>query len=124
LKPRLRIDGCLGFRDINAEFAGEMAMLAPFGTGNPRPLFEARGVEVVDGPRRLKERHLKMAFKQNGRVFRAIAWRAVEREQFIMENRASLDLAFSLEHNKYQGNEYLELSVSDVRTARGEEPRG
>ena len=119
LKPRLRIDGCLGFRDINGDFAGEMAMLAPFGTGNPRPLFEARGVEVVDGPRRLKDKHLKMALKQNGRIFRAIAWRAVEREQFITDNRASLDLAFSLEHNRYQGNEYLELSVSDVRaTAR------
>jgi len=117
LKPRLRIDGCLGFRDINGDFAGEMALLAPFGTGNPRPLFEARGVEVVDGPRRLKDKHLKMALKQNGRIFRAIAWRAVEREQFISENRTSLDLAFSLEHNSYQGNEYLELSVSDIKAA-------
>ena len=115
LRPRLRIDGCLGFRDINGDFAGEMALLAPFGVGNPRPLFEATGVEVVDGPRRLKEKHLKMALKQNGRIFRAIAWRAVERERFISENRTSLDLAFSLEHNRYQGNEYLELSVSDVR---------
>ena len=117
LKPRLRIDGSLGFRDINGDFAGEMALLAPFGTGNPRPLFEACGVEVVDGPRRLKDKHLKMALKQNGRVFRAIAWRAVEREQFITENRVSLDLAFSLEHNSYQGNEYLELSVSDVKAS-------
>ena len=98
-------------------------MLAPFGTGNPRPLFEARGVEVVDGPRRLKDRHLKMALKQNGRIFRAIAWRAVEREQFITDNRGSLDLAFSLEHNRYQGNEYLELSVSDVRTTAARAPR-
>ena len=99
-------------------------MLAPFGTGNPRPLFEARGVEVVDGPRRLKDKHLKMALKQNGRIFRAIAWRAVEREQFITENRASLDLAFSLEHNRYQGNEYLELSVSDVRATAAAAARG
>ena len=119
LKPRLRIDGCLGFRDINGDFAGEMALLAPFGIGNPRPLFEATGVEVVDGPRRLKDKHLKMALKQNGRIFRAIAWRAVEREHFITENRTSLDLAFSLEHNRYQGNEYLELSVSDVRARDG-----
>jgi single-stranded-DNA-specific exonuclease len=94
-----------------------MALLAPFGAGNPRPLFEARGVEVVDGPRRLKEKHLKMALKQNGRIFRAIAWRAIEREQFICDNRTSLDLAFSLEHNRYQGDEYLELSVSDMRAA-------
>jgi single-stranded-DNA-specific exonuclease len=122
LKPRLRIDSCLGFRDITGDFAGEMALLAPYGAGNPRPLFEAKGVELIDGPRRLKEKHLKMAFKQNGRVFRAIAWRAVEREQFIADNRTSLDLAFSLEHNTYQGNEYLELSVSDVR-ATGLESR-
>jgi single-stranded-DNA-specific exonuclease len=115
LKPRLRIDGCLGFRDITGDFAGEMAWLAPFGVGNPRPLFEANGVEVVDGPRRLKEKHLKMALKQNGRIFRAIAWRAIEREQFIAENRTSLDLAFSLEHNRYQGDEFLELAVSDFR---------
>jgi hypothetical protein len=38
-----------------------------------------------------------MALKQNGRIFRAIAWRAVEREQFIGENRASLDIALPLE---------------------------
>jgi single-stranded-DNA-specific exonuclease len=117
LKPRLRIDDCLGFRDINGNFAGEMALLAPFGAGNPRPLFEARGVEVVDGPRRLKDKHLKMALKQNGRIFRAVAWRAIEREQFIVDNRSSLDLAFSLEHNSYQGDEYLELSVSDMRVS-------
>ena len=116
LKPRLRIDSCLGFRDITSGFASEMTLLAPFGIGNPRPMFEANGVQVVDGPRRVKERHLKMALKQNGRIFRAIAWRAVEREQFITDNRTSLDLAFSLDHNKYQGNDYLELSVSDFRT--------
>jgi single-stranded-DNA-specific exonuclease len=119
LKPRIRLDGCIGFRDITADFAGQMALLAPFGTGNPRPLFEALGVEVIDGPRRLKDRHLKMALKQNGRIFRAIAWRAVEREQFITDNRTSLDLAFSLEHNNYQGEEFLELSVTDVK-ARSE----
>ena len=115
LKPRIRLDGCIGFRDITADFAGQMALLAPFGTGNPRPLFEALGVEVIDGPRRLKDRHLKMAFKQNGRIFRAIAWRAIEREQFITDNRSSLDLAFSLEHNRYKGDEFLELVISDFR---------
>jgi single-stranded-DNA-specific exonuclease len=118
LKPRLRIDACLGFRDITGEFAGQLTLLAPFGIGNPRPLFEANGVEVVDGPRRLKEKHLKMALKQNGRIFRAIAWRAVEREHFITENRTSLDLAFSLEHNRYQGDEFLELAVSDFRAVQ------
>ena len=72
---------------------------------------------MIDGPRRLKEKHLKMALKQNGRIFRAIAWRAIEREQWVTDNRTSLDLAFSLEHNRYQGDDFLELAVSDFRSA-------
>ena len=31
----------------------------------------------------IKERHLKMAVRQDGRIFRAVAWRAVEREPFV-----------------------------------------
>jgi single-stranded-DNA-specific exonuclease len=119
LKPRLRIDGCLGFRDITGDFAAQMTLLAPFGAGNPKPLFEALGVEVVDGPRRLKDKHLKMALRQNGRMFRAIAWRAIEREQLITDHRTSLDVAFWLEQNNYQGSEFLELSLADVRPAVG-----
>jgi len=118
LKPRLRIDAGLGFRDITGDVAGQLTMLAPFGPGNPRPVFEASGVEVVDGPRRLKEKHLKMALRHDGRVVRAIAWRAAEREQFIHEHRGALDLAFSLEQNTYRGDVFLEISVADVKASR------
>ena len=76
LMPRLRIDGDLSFRSITGGVAAGVAALAPFGAGNPRPVFAARRVEIVDGPRTLKERHLKMALKQDGRIFRAIAWRS------------------------------------------------
>jgi single-stranded-DNA-specific exonuclease len=56
---------------------------------NPRPVFAARGVEIIDGPRKLKERHLKMSLKQEGRIFRAVAWRAAERHDFLGEHRAA-----------------------------------
>ena len=74
-----------------------------------------RGVEIVDGPRTLKERHLKMTFSQEGRRFRAIAWRAAERADFLDQNRAGVNLAFSLERNEFQGETYLELSVADFK---------
>ena len=83
LMPRLRIDGDLAFRGITGRRAAGMASLAPFGAGNPRPVFAARGVEIVDGPRKLKERHLKMALQQEGRIFRAVAWRAAERHDYL-----------------------------------------
>ena len=115
LMPRLRIDADLGFRGITAQVAAGIASLAPFGAGNPKPIFAARGVEVIDGPRKLKERHLKMALKQDGRVFRAVAWRAAEKQDQIAGSRSSLDVAFSLEQNQYNGETYVELTLADIR---------
>jgi len=115
LMPRLRIDGDLTFRGITGGVAAGVASLAPFGAGNPRPIFAARGVEIIDGPRVLKERHLKMALKQEGRIFRAIAWRAAERAEALSERKASVDIAFSLEQNQYNGETFTELNIADFR---------
>ena len=115
LRPRLWIDGALAFRSINEQIASELGSLAPFGAGNPCPIFRASRVEIVDGPRRVKDRHLKMAFKQDGRVLRGIAWRASERESFVTEHRAAIDLAFSLEQDTWNGERYLQLSVADFK---------
>jgi single-stranded-DNA-specific exonuclease len=115
LRPRIWIDGALGFKSIDEQVASELTSLAPFGAGNPRPIFRASGVEIVDGPRRLKDRHLKMAFRQDGRVMRGIAWRASEREEFVAEHRTAIDLAFSLEQDTWEGERYLQLSIADFK---------
>jgi len=115
LRPRLWIDGGLTFRSISAQVMSELAVLAPFGAGNPCPVFRASGVEIVDGPRLLKERHLKMAFRQEGRIMRGIAWRAADRESFVAAHRSAIDLAFSLEQDTWNGERYLQLSVADFR---------
>jgi single-stranded-DNA-specific exonuclease len=119
LRPRQRIDDALGFRDLTSRVAADVMALAPFGAGNPKPIFAAHGVEIVDGPRRLKERHLKMALRQDGRVLRAIAWRGVERYAFLEGLQDRVDLAYSLEQNEFNGETYLELVVADVRPAAG-----
>jgi single-stranded-DNA-specific exonuclease len=115
LRPRLWIDGALAFRGIDERVASELTTLAPFGAGNPRPVFQTRAVEIIDGPRRVKERHLKMAFRQDGRVMRGIAWRASEREGFVTEHRTAIDLAFSLEQDVWNGERYLQLSIADFK---------
>jgi single-stranded-DNA-specific exonuclease len=120
LRPRLWIDGGLEFRSISAQVASELSALAPFGAGNPCPIFRASRVEIVDGPRLIKERHLKMAFRQNGRVMRGIAWRASEREPFVTEHKAAIDLAFSLEQDTWNGERSLQLSVADFRAPEPE----
>ena len=116
LRPRLRIDGSLSLKQITPDLVDGLNAMAPFGLANPRPIFHAMPVEIVDGPRPLKDRHLKMTFRQDGRSFRAIAWRAAERAAFLTENRAGVNLAFSLDQNEFQGETYLELTVADFKS--------
>jgi single-stranded-DNA-specific exonuclease len=115
LRPRLRIDGPLSLKAITPDLVRGLDSLGPFGMGNPRPVFHAGPVEIVDGPRPIKDRHLSMTFNQDGRRFRAIAWRAAERAEFLDRNRAGINLAFSLDRNEYMGETYLELSVADIK---------
>src|SRR5436190_2521895 len=120
LMPRLKIDSDLTFRDITGSVAAGIVSMAPFGAGNARPVFAARGRELIGGPRKVKERHLKMALKQEGRIFRAVAWRSAERYDDLDARRASggaIDVAFSLEQNQYNGETYVELTLADLRNS-------
>ena len=118
LTPRLRIDGTLPLPAITAGVIDGVATLAPFGIGNPRPVFRADGVEIISGPHTLKDRHLRLTVRQGRRVFRAVAWRAAERAEFLTEHRAALNLAFSLMENMYRGETFVELDVADAKQDR------
>jgi single-stranded-DNA-specific exonuclease len=115
LRPQLHLDGPLGFDAITPAVVEHLSAMAPFGIGNPRPLFTSAPIDVVDGPRRLKERHLKMSLRQHGRTFRALAWNAVEKEPLLAGPGGALEIAYSLEQNEFQGNTYTELRIADAR---------
>lgn len=115
LRLRLWLDGPLAFGAITDRVVAELASLAPFGAGNPRPRFHTGPVCIVDGPRKLKERHLKMSFKQDGRVLRGIQWNAAGREDQLTAQKDGVELAYTLEENEFRGETYLELRVDDFR---------
>lgn len=115
LRPRLRLDAPLGFREIRPDLVAALARLAPFGAGNPRPLFHAHGVQVADGPRRLKDRHLSMSLRHEGVALRGIFWRGADRAPIIEAARDGLDVAYFVEQNTFKGTTYLEVSLADAR---------
>ena len=48
-------------------------------------------------------------------LFRAVAWRAIDRESYLIANPSGLELAYSLERGEYRGETTTELTVADVR---------
>ena len=115
LVPRLGIDASLPLSGITESLLEGLGALEPFGLGNRRPVFQAEPVEIVDGPHALKQRHLRMTVRQARRRFRAIAWRAAEREAFYRSHKSALNMAFSLTENTYRGETSIELNVADVK---------
>ena len=115
LVPRLRIDSPLGLREISGEVIEGLARLGPFGAANPKPVFRASPIDLIDAPRKLKDRHLALLVKQDGRAFRAMAWRAAEREEYLSANRLGLEMAYSLGQGEFRGEKVTELTVADLR---------
>jgi single-stranded-DNA-specific exonuclease len=115
LMPRLRIDSELRLAGIDSRVVAGLEQMGPFGLANAKPVFDATGVELLGTPRRIKDRHLKVQVRQDGRVFNAIAWRSAEKAAQWEQHRQALRLAYSLDKQTFRGETTLELTVADLR---------
>jgi single-stranded-DNA-specific exonuclease len=97
---RLEIDAVLELREINEQAIEELFTLAPFGHGNPAPLFAALGVEVAAPPTIMKEKHLRITVRQNGRSLVLKAWNLAHRASELVPG-TRVDVAFNLEEDAY-----------------------
>jgi single-stranded-DNA-specific exonuclease len=114
LRRKIRIDGPLGFSEIDGPFLDHFSLLFPFGVGNPKPLFLAEGVEVLSDPRVLQRKHLKFLSRQSGRVFEAVGWDKADWAH-VLHRGSRVDMAFSLLMSEYLGEQRISLSIEDLR---------
>jgi single-stranded-DNA-specific exonuclease len=115
LFPQVRVDTELPLADVSPTLVDGLERLAPFGQGNPSPVFGSGVVEVSSGPKALKERHLSMDLKDGARTFRAIMWRGAEWAPTFETHRSAVQVAYSIERNHFQGATTIELRLAAVR---------
>jgi single-stranded-DNA-specific exonuclease len=96
---RVDIDALLELREITQPAINELFALAPFGHGNPAPLFAALNVEVA-GSVVWKEKHLRLTVKQGTRSLTLKAWNFAERAPDLTPG-SRIDIVFSLEEDAY-----------------------
>lgn len=95
----VEIDAEIDFREIDDVSAQQILSLAPFGFGNPTPVFAARNLEVLTCELK-NEKHVFLKLKSQGRTFRAKAWNFAERASEFQPG-SRIDLAFSIEDDAY-----------------------
>ncbi|HET9531839.1 MAG TPA: single-stranded-DNA-specific exonuclease RecJ, partial [Blastocatellia bacterium] len=76
LIPIIDIDYRLPLKQATLELMEELMQLEPHGPGNPQPVFETQGAQIVSAPRVLKDKHLKFRVLQGNRWLDCLWWGA------------------------------------------------
>lgn len=107
--------------DLTVELHGELQKMAPFGEGNPEPVFGLRGVVFSDiKPFGESGRHISFMFSDR-RIPRAVWWgRGDIAESLRAKAVESFDVTFTLEVSDWGGEEpHPELRVTSLAPSRG-----
>jgi single-stranded-DNA-specific exonuclease len=116
---RIKLEARCSLEDLDERTLGELENLAPFGPGNPEPLF---GVEArVEDQRVLKGRHLKLRLaSEKVKTFEGIWFNAAERLESTRMVEVSAQLkkpclfAGIPEMNRFMGKKTPTLRIKDA----------
>ena len=103
-------EALLSLSAINHDLWSALLSLEPFGIGHPAPLFWSRGCQVTS-QRLLRGGHLKLTLAQDDCEREAIAWRWQQTEPLP----ATVDVAFRISLNRWQGEAKLQLDIQALR---------
>jgi len=115
LIPAVQVDAEVEIRVLTRASVGEIESLAPFGSGNPAPVLYSGPLEVV-GSWVVGENHLKLRVRQGNSVMEAIGFRLADRRPI---KGTEVNIVFTPEINRWQGNERLQLKITDLEPSDG-----
>jgi len=111
LKPLIKIDTIIDFKQITLELFQQIDSLQPWGIGNELPVFWTPNVRVVE-QKTIGKNHLKLLLAQTDDTrIKALAWRWGE----YCPLPTHLDIAYKLKENTWNGNTTIEIELVGVR---------
>jgi len=114
--PTLNADALIDFNDINKRLLHDLKRFAPFGPGNPKPIFVTNGVYDF-GTSKVVGRHqehikLELVDSKSPTVMNGIAFGQSAAARYI-KSRRSFSILYSIEENIYKrGN--VQLQIEDI----------
>ncbi len=116
LQPAVHIDGVLELDDITTAFTRDVEEMAPFGMGNPTPVFAVSDVRVVQcATRGADSSHLSLTLRAGGagRPINAMWFRNGDHAPALTPGTV-VDIAFTVELRVWQGMATPRLVIKDI----------
>jgi hypothetical protein len=110
--PHLSADEILPIAQMDMSLLEEISLLAPYGLGNPEPIFFDKNVLCTNSVVVGKD-HLKL-FMREGQVTAGIAFHMAER---IAESESRVDIAYTPRTNNFWGETNIEIQVLDFHSS-------
>ena len=117
IEATLDIDAVLDFKDITKKLHTDLKKFAPFGPGNPKPLFCTIGVYDYGTSKVVgrQQEHIKLELvdSKSSNVVNGIAFGQSASARYIKSKR-SFDIAYTIEDNVFKKNQ-VQLQIEDIR---------
>ena len=117
LVPELRADLDVSLGELTLPLEALLRHIEPCGVGNPSPVLIARNVTVAGPPRVVgkEHEHLKLWLSDAaGAHIEALGW-GMARRAGEVEQGATIDVAFRLESDEWNGEKRLQARLADFR---------
>ena len=123
LLPHIECDLELAVSDLTMDLLQWLDRCAPFGMGNPEPVFVTRGLRLSASPRIIKEKHLSLplAKSPDGRSLNAMGWSrngqinwANRSIQHQLAAGSTIDVVYRLRENRHPLYGGIELDLIDL----------
>ncbi|RJQ27792.1 single-stranded-DNA-specific exonuclease RecJ [Candidatus Parcubacteria bacterium] len=120
LQKTINIDFVLDLEHINFDLFDAIQKLAPFGIGNPEPVFVARKVKIEDLRLVGAGKHVKLKVKsQKSKVkseeFDSIAFGMGEKAEELNIG-GTIDIVYTISLDTWNGTKKLQLKIRDIET--------
>lgn len=126
---KVHIDVPMPLSYISKELAEELAVLEPFGTENPKPLFATKGVRFLSGKKLgAKGSFAKYTVEEEGRVYEVVYFGGLDKFHAFLEERFGegaaealyvkkceypLSIAYQLGLNTYMGKTEVQIIMQN-----------
>ena len=115
-EPTLNIDAYIEFKDITKKLHSDLRKFAPFGPGNPKPVFATEdvydfGTSKVVG-RQQEHIKLELVDSRSNNIMNGIAFGQSAAARYI-KSRRSFDIAYTIEDNIFRHGA-SQLQIEDI----------
>lgn len=113
----LSIDMDIELSLLDYKTVNDIAILEPFGEGNPEPVFCSRNLKLAQPVRVLKGEHIKFQVTDGVKKIETIGFGMAKDGdiELILKNHSSFDMAYTVSINNWQGINTIQLKIEDIK---------